>query len=296
MARNNALGRGLGALIDDADKETGGHPEGIHEVEIGRIRANPFQPRTSFDEEALQELAASIRELGIIQPISVRDMGDGSYQLISGERRLKAASMAGLEKVPAYVRTADDQAMLEMALVENIQREDLDAIEIAISYQRLIEECRLTQETLSERVGKKRSTVANYLRLLKLPAEIQLGIREGKISMGHARTLIGIDDPEKQINLYYQIISDELSVRQTEDLVRKMMNRELRKASGKEKKKEEMAEAFRTLQENLSGFFKTEVQLRVNEKGKGKIVIPFASPEELEKIMEVFDRMGSAGS
>jgi ParB family chromosome partitioning protein len=293
MARKNALGRGLGALIDDADKEKLEKLEGIHEVEIDRITANPFQPRTSFDEEALQELAASIRELGIIQPISVRETGDGTYQLISGERRLKAASLAGLTKVPAYIRTADDQAMLEMALVENIQREDLDAIEIAISYQRLIEECRLTQETLSDRVGKKRSTVANYLRLLRLPAEIQLGIREGKITMGHARTLISVEDPGKQIDLYYQIINEELSVRQTEDLVRKMMNREMRKATGREKKKQEIAEAFARLKDELSGFLGTEVQVRVNEKGKGKIVIPFASTEELEKIMEVFDRLGS---
>ncbi len=293
MARKNALGRGLGALIDDADKESTGKREGIHEVEIGKIRANPFQPRTGFDEEALKELASSIRELGIIQPISVRDMGDGTYQLISGERRLKAAGIAGLEKVPAYVRTANDQAMLEMALVENIQREDLDAIEIAISYQRLIEECQLTQETLSARVGKKRSTVANYLRLLKLPAEIQLGIREGKITMGHARTLISVADPERQINLFYQIITDELSVRQTEELVRKMVSREMRDTNGKERKKQELAEAFQGLQEELSGFFKTEVQFRVNAKGKGKIVIPFATPEELEKIMEVFDKLSS---
>jgi len=293
MARKNALGRGLGALIDDADKEKLEKLEGIHEVEIGKIAANPFQPRTSFDEEALRELAASIRELGIIQPISVREKGDGTYQLISGERRLKAATLAGLKKVPAYIRTADDQAMLEMALVENIQREDLDAIEIAISYQRLIEECRLTQETLSDRVGKKRSTVANYLRLLRLPAEIQLGIREGKITMGHARTLISVEDPGKQIDLYYQIINEELSVRQTEDLVRKMMNREMRKATGREKKKQEIAEAFARLKDELSGFLGTEVQVRVNEKGKGKIVIPFASTEELEKIMEVFDRLGS---
>jgi ParB family chromosome partitioning protein len=291
MARKNALGRGLGALIDDADKERAAAAEGIHEVEIEKIVANPFQPRTSFDEEALQELAASIRELGIIQPISVRETDDGTYQLISGERRLKAATLAGLKKIPAYVRTADDQAMLEMALVENIQREDLDAIEIAISYQRLIEECNLTQETLSVRVGKKRSTVANYLRLLKLPAEIQLGIREGKITMGHARTLISVEDPEKQINLYYQIINEELSVRQTEELVRKMVNRELRKAAGKEKKKQEIAEVFSGLKKELAGFFGTEVQMRVNEKGKGKIVIPFASTEELEKIMEVFDRL-----
>jgi ParB family chromosome partitioning protein len=291
MARKNALGRGLGALIDDAPKERMATAGGIHEVEIDKIVANPFQPRTSFDEEALQELATSIRELGIIQPISVRETGEGNYQLISGERRLKAATLAGLKKIPAYIRTADDENMLEMALVENIQREDLDAIEIAISYQRLIEECDLTQETLSKRVGKKRSTVANYLRLLRLPAEIQLGIREGKITMGHARTLISVDDAEKQINLYYQIINDELSVRQSEDLVRKIVNRDLKKAAGKEKKKEALAQAFSGLKEELSGFFGTDVQLRVNEKGKGKIVIPFTSTEELEKIMEVFDRL-----
>jgi len=285
------LGRGLGALIDDVDKERPAAAGGILEVEIEKIQANPFQPRTAFDEEALQELAASIRELGIIQPISVRDMGDGTYQLISGERRLRAATLAGLTTIPAYVRTADDQAMLEMALVENIQREDLDAIEIAISYQRLIEECHLTQETLSERVGKKRSTVANYLRLLKLPAEIQLGIREGKITMGHARTLINVDDPARQIELYYQIVDEELSVRQTEDLVRRMMNRELRRTTEKEKKKKEIAEAFSHLREGLAQLFGTDVQVRVNEKGKGKIVIPFASTEELEEIIEKFDKL-----
>ncbi len=285
------MGRGLGALIDDVDKERPAAAGGILEVEIEKIQANPFQPRTAFDEEALQELAASIRELGIIQPISVRDMGDGTYQLISGERRLRAATLAGLTTIPAYVRTADDQAMLEMALVENIQREDLDAIEIAISYQRLIEECHLTQETLSERVGKKRSTVANYLRLLKLPAEIQLGIREGKITMGHARTLINVDDPARQIELYYQIVDEELSVRQTEDLVRRMMNRELRRTTEKEKKKKEIAEAFSHLREGLAQLFGTDVQVRVNEKGKGKIVIPFASTEELEEIIEKFDKL-----
>ncbi len=291
MARKNALGRGLGALIDDAETERSESKGGILEVEIEKIEANPYQPRTGFDEEALQELASSIRELGIIQPISVRDMGDGTYQLISGERRLRAATLAGLKKIPAYVRTADDQAMLEMALVENIQREDLDAIEIAISYQRLIEECNLTQETLSERVGKKRSTISNYLRLLKLPAEIQLGIREGKISMGHARTLVNIEDPAKQIDLYYRIVNEELSVRQTEDLVRRMMNRELSRASEKEQKKKELAEAFNHLREGLARLFETDVQVRVNEKGKGKIVIPFSSAEELEKIIEKFDKL-----
>ncbi len=290
MARKNALGRGLGALIDDADKEKLEKLERITEVEIEKISVNPFQPRSNFDEEALQELASSIKELGIIQPISLREMEDGSYQLITGERRLKAATMAGLKKIPAYIRTADDQAMLELALVENIQREDLDAIEIAISYHRLIEECNLTQENLSDRVGKKRSTVANYLRLLKLPAEIQLGIREKKISMGHARSLISIDNPEQQIELFYQIIRDELSVRQTEDLVRKKIADSIRSDEGK-RKKQQLNEAYRRLREQLSGFFSSDIQLRVNDKGKGKIVIPFTSTEELERIIGLFDKL-----
>ena len=290
MARKNALGRGLGALIDDADKEKLEKLERITEVEIEKISVNPFQPRSNFDVEALQELASSIKELGIIQPISLREMEDGSYQLITGERRLKAATMAGLKKIPAYIRTADDQAMLELALVENIQREDLDAIEIAISYHRLIEECNLTQENLSDRVGKKRSTVANYLRLLKLPAEIQLGIRDKKISMGHARSLISIDNPEQQIELFYQIVRDELSVRQTEDLVRKKIADSIRSDEGK-RKKQQLNEAYRRLREQLSGFFSSDIQLRVNDKGKGKIVIPFASTEELEQIIGLFDKL-----
>ncbi len=290
MGKKNALGRGLGALIDDADKEKLEKLERITEVEIEKIAVNPFQPRSKFDEEALQELSSSIKELGIIQPISVREMDNGSYQLITGERRLKAAVLAGLTKIPAYIRTADDQAMLELALVENIQREDLDAIEIAISYHRLIEECSLTQENLSDRVGKKRSTVANYLRLLKLPAEIQLGIRERKITMGHARTLIGVDDPERQIELYYQIIRDELSVRQTEDLVRKSFTRELKSTDSTIKKKQ-LNHAYQKLRDQLSGFFSSDVQVRVNEKGRGKIVIAFESTKELEKIIAVLDRL-----
>ena len=221
--KKNALGRGLGALIDGVEKEVlDKKVEANLEISIDSIDANPFQPRTRFDEQALEELASSIKELGIVQPLTVRETANGRFQLIAGERRLRAARIAGLTHVPAYVRTADDQAMLELALVENIQREDLDAVEVAISYQRLIEECRLTQEQLSDRVGKQRSTVANYLRLLKLPAEIQLGIKNKHLTMGHARTLVNIDDPKKQIKVYYKIIDDDLSVRSTEELVREL--------------------------------------------------------------------------
>ncbi len=223
MAKKQALGRGLGALIDDAERERLEQKVAANlEISVDNIELNPFQPRTRFDEQLLEELASSIRKLGIVQPLTVREIDGDRYQLIAGERRLKAARMAGLKTIPAYLRTADDQAMLELALVENIQREDLDAIEIAISYQRLIEECNLTQEKLSERVGKQRSTVTNYLRLLKLPAEIQLGIKNKQLTMGHARTLINIEDPEQQIKVYYRIIDDGLSVRKTEELVRKM--------------------------------------------------------------------------
>ena len=234
MIKKNALGRGLGALIDGVEKEVlEKKVEANLDISVDSIDANPFQPRTNFDEQALEELSASIKKLGIVQPLTVRDAGQGRYQLIAGERRLRAARLAGLTHVPAYIRTADDQAMLELALVENIQREDLDAVEVAISFQRLIEECRLTQEQLSERVGKQRSTVANYLRLLKLPAEIQLGIRNKQLMMGHARALINIEDQKKQINVYYKIIDGELSVRQAEDLVRHVQT-DNRKGSGKD--------------------------------------------------------------
>jgi len=202
-AKKKALGRGLGALIEDASSTPEiVHSEAVNEIDINKIETNPFQPRSKFDEEALNELAISIKELGIIQPITVRKMENKKFQLITGERRLRASKIAGLETIPAYIRTADDQSMLEMALVENIQREDLDAIEISISYQRLIEECKLTQETLSERVGKKRSTVTNYLRLLKLPAEIQVSIRNNDLSIGHAKTLINIDNKEDQLKVF----------------------------------------------------------------------------------------------
>jgi len=293
MVKKQALGRGLGALINDAEREKLEEKvEANLEISIDNIELNPFQPRTRFDEQLLEELASSIRKLGIVQPLTVRETGNNRYQLIAGERRLKAARLAGLLTVPAYIRTADDQAMLELALVENIQREDLDAIEIAISYQRLIEECSLTQEKLSERVGKQRSTVANYLRLLKLPAEIQLGIKNKQLTMGHARTLINIEDPKQQIKVYYRIIDDGLSVRKTEELVRKLQMTSL-KDPEKNNKKKQLDKDYRDLSGHLSQIFKSDVQFRINEKGKGKIVIPFDNTEQMERILEVLDKLNS---
>ncbi|MDT8400123.1 MAG: ParB/RepB/Spo0J family partition protein [Bacteroidales bacterium] len=293
MVKKQALGRGLGALMDDAEREKLEQKvEANLEINIEDIELNPFQPRTRFDEQLLEELASSIRKLGIVQPLTVRETGDNKYQLIAGERRLKAALLAGLKSVPAYIRTADDQAMLELALVENIQREDLDAIEIAISYQRLIEECKLTQEQLSERVGKQRSTVANYLRLLKLPAEIQLGIKNKQLTMGHARTLINIEDAKQQIKVYYRIIDDDLSVRKTEELVRKLQMTKL-KDPEKNQKKKQLNKDFQDLSGHLSKIFKSDVQFRINEKGKGKIVIQFDNTEQMERILEVLDKLNS---
>jgi ParB family chromosome partitioning protein len=290
MTKKNALGRGLGALIDDADREKFERIGTINEIDLNKIEINPFQPRSKFDEEKIQELASSIRELGIIQPITVRTTEGGKYQLITGERRLRASVLAGLKRIPAYIRSADDQDMLELALVENIQREDLDAIEVSISYQRLIEECKLTQENLSDRVGKKRSTITNYLRLLKLPAEIQLGIREKKISMGHARALIGIEDPKDQIEMYYRIIAEDLSVRKVESQVRRI-NRDALKEKVSTEKGQDQTIDFTELEKQLSDFFSSHVQFRMNTKGKGKIVIPFNSGEELEQIIGIFDKI-----
>lgn len=291
MTKKKALGRGLGALMDDAEREKLEEKvEANLEINIGDIDLNPFQPRTSFDKQALDELAGSISKLGIVQPLTVREIPGDKYQLIAGERRLKAAKLAGLTSVPAYVRTADDQAMLELALVENIQREDLDAIEIAISYQRLIEECKLTQEKMSERVGKQRSTVTNYLRLLKLPAEIQLGIRNKQLTMGHARTLINIEDPGQRIKVYYRIIDEDLSVRRTEELVRKLQINKL-KDPDKNKKKKQLNEDFRDLSGHLTEVFKSDVQFRINEKGRGKIVIQFDNNEQMERILELLDKL-----
>jgi ParB family chromosome partitioning protein len=293
MSKKNALGRGLGALIDGVEKEVlEKKVEANSQIAIESIDANPFQPRTRFDVQALEELASSIKQLGIVQPLTLRETNGGRYQLIAGERRLRAAKLAGLTHVPAYIRTADDQAMLELALVENIQREDLDAVEVAISYQRLIEECKLTQEQLSDRVGKQRSTVANYMRLLKLPPEIQLGIKNKQVTMGHARTLVNIEDAKKQIKVYYKIIDDDLSVRSTEELVRTLQSENLKDPS-KVQKKKKLNEDFAELSKHLEKLFSSKVNFRINEKGTGKIVIQFDSPEEMERILGVFDRMNS---
>ena len=288
MAKRNALGRGLSALLDNA--ETPAQVAGVSPAEsvgnvagpiallaIADIEANPFQPRTKFDETALEELAQSIRELGIIQPLTVRKLSAKRYQLISGERRFRASQLAGLEEVPAYVRTADDQAMLEMALVENIQRENLDPIEIAISYQRLIEEIGLTQEGLSEKVGKKRSTVTNYLRLLKLPGEVQVGLIERKISMGHARALISAGDEDTQVKLFRQILAQDLSVRKTEELVRGEAPSKPSKATPA------LPEDVEDAQMALRDRYGNKASIKFN-KGKGKIEIPFASEAELRAL------------
>jgi ParB family chromosome partitioning protein len=292
MAKKNVLGRGLGALIEEAepnevvDKSLASGTE----IDISLVEANPFQPRTIFDKEALEELASSIREIGVIQPITVREMERGRYQLITGERRFRASMLAGLKRIPAYVRTANDQGMLEMALVENIQREDLNAVDIAISYQRLVEECELTQENLSLRVGKKRATVANYLRLLKLPAEIQIGIRENKISMGHARALVAIEDPHDQLKLFYRIVEEELSVRKAEELARKI-EQDLIKKSRKHPEEKSHQKPYEELKDQLSDFFSAKVSFQHNNNGSGKIVIPFRSDDELERIIGIFDRL-----
>jgi ParB family transcriptional regulator, chromosome partitioning protein len=290
-AKKSPLGRGLGALIDGVEKEALERKvEANLQIDINSIDVNPFQPRTRFDSQSLEELAASIRQVGIVVPLTVRETPEGRYQLIAGERRLRAARMAGLTHVPAYIRTADDTAMLEMALVENIQREDLDAIEVAITYQRLIEECSLTQEQLSDRVGKQRSTVANYMRLLRLPAEIQLGIRNRNLSMGHARTLVNIEDPAKQINVFYHIIEEDLSVRATEELVRHLQSPSVKDPVMVEKKKRLKTE-FEEIARQLSTLFRSEVQFRINEKGRGKIVIPFDDSDEMERIIALLDKL-----
>jgi len=289
MSQKNALGRGLGALIEDQEHAGNRYGATINEVDISQIDLNPFQPRQSFDEESLRELASSIGKIGIIQPITVRLINGDKYQIITGERRYKAAVMAGLKTIPAYIRTANDQNMLEMALVENIQREDLDSIEVAISYQRLIEEIQLTQEELSERVGKKRSTISNYLRLLKLPAEIQLGIRQKTISMGHARALVTIEDPAVQLAIFHNILSKDLSVRKVEEIVRKLGKPAEDSSRGHEDKKG--THGYDSLRTQLSEFFQVGIDFKRNNKGSGRIVIPFKSDQELERILSVLDNL-----
>lgn len=291
------LGRGLGALIEDADTTSRNRPEGIDlfaEIDISRIVVNPYQPRKDFAEEALEELTASIRKLGVIQPITVRKSEDGTFQIVAGERRVRASKLAGLIKIPAYIRTATDQAMMEMALVENIQRDDLNAIEIALSFQQLLGHFNLTQEQLSDRVGKNRATVANYIRLLRLPSEIQLGIRDRAISMGHARALLSFDDPEMQINVYRSILEESHSVRKVEEMARTFSEEPAEVATMPAKPApkasaplpQKVAEA----KELLSKILSTKVEIKVSPKGSGKLSIPFSSEEELAQIMQKINR------
>ena len=276
------LGKGLGALLDSNPiVETGGSSS-ICEVELDLIDANPNQPRTVFDEEALEELAASIREIGVVQPVTLRETGAGRYQIVAGERRFRASRMAGLTRIPAYVRAMDDETLMEVALVENLQREDLNAIEIALGYQRIMDECGYTQERLSERVGKKRATVANYLRLLKLPAEIQLGLQRKDIEMGHARALAGVPDPAVMIRLYEETVAKGLSVR---DLEKKVAS--LQRPAGKPVTEEN---AYAELADRLSRRFNVSVKIDRSASGKGRITLPFASDEELERIIALFDQ------
>lgn len=284
MAKRSALGRGLSALIDDADKVKE-QISGIAEIELANIEANPFQPRTHFNDESLEELAISIQEIGLIQPITLRKIDEKKYQIIAGERRFRAAQMAGLVKIPAFIREVNNDSMLEMALVENIQREDLNPIEIGVSYQRLIEECNLTQETLSSRLGKKRSTVANYLRLLKLPAIIQKGLIDKELSMGHARPLINLKETESQLEIYEKIKKEGLSVRKVEEMVRNIAEKEQPKDDTKEVRKN--AQQFQSIKKKLDKMFESSVKVTANDKGKGKIIIPFKSEEELQKIVKI---------
>ena len=298
--KRNALGKGLSALLNDSENilpnktnkaSVSSSPEvnalgSVNDIKLAEIEVNPFQPRTDFDEEALAELADSIKLQGLIQPITVRRVNQHSYQLISGERRLRASKLAGLTHVPAYIRTANDQQMLEMALIENIQRENLNAIEVALSFQRMIEECNLKQEELGERVSKNRSTVTNYLRLLKLPPGIQASIRDGQISMGHAKALISVNDPGKQLYIHKHIIEDGLSVRRVEEMAREEQRAGVKKEG---KQPEPVSFQLQKIQDDLASKFSTRVKLKVNSKGNGIIEIPFLSEDDLGRILEMLD-------
>jgi len=284
------LGKGLGALIDTEEPEIVSGTSSINEILISEIEPNPDQPRKHFDAEAMMELSESIKQIGVIQPITLRKVDEHKYQIIAGERRFRASKMAGLDAIPAYIKEINNELMMEMALVENIQREDLNAIEIALSYQNLLELCGYTQEQLSERIGKKRTTVSNYLRLLRLPGEIQVGIKDRKIDMGHARALINVEDPVKQLEIYDQILKNNHSVRKVEELVRMMNEDESEEPLNVEKEaKDKLPEEYSLLKERLKGLFNSKADLARNAKGKGKITIPFANDEELEKIMDIFD-------
>ena len=291
----SVLGRGIEALITMEDLNTGGSSS-INEVELSKIEVNPDQPRSVFDQETLEELAASIRALGIIQPITLREIQPDQYQIISGERRYKASLLAGLTSIPAYIKKADDENMMEMALIENIQREDLNAIEIALAFQTLIDKHNLTQEKLSERIGKKRATIANFLRILKLPAEVQIGLKDGKIDMGHAKSLLSLDDPSTQLMVYEQIVEYGFSVRRTEEVVKELNSAEPVESPedvsvNSAKPKPKTAHEYDELKDQLASFFGVKVALSCNEKGAGKISISFKNEKELQKILQLFDSM-----
>ena len=285
--KRNALGRGLDSLISMTDIQTGGS-SAINEIEVELIYPNPEQPRRTFDEETLEELATSIRELGVIQPLSLRDAGDGTYQIIAGERRWRAAKLAGLATIPAYVRTASDSEVTEMALIENIQREDLNAIEVALAFRKLIDTYNLTQDRLSERLGKKRATIANHLRLLKLPAEIQLGLRDHKLDMGHARALLSVADPKQQLKLYNLIIRDGLTVRKVEEMARALNDPEPAAMPAKPERDNGRYASFAS---ELADFFPTPVKFDRRADGKGSITFKFATDDELARIVELFEKM-----
>lgn len=283
--RRNALGRGLDSLISVGDVQTDGS-SAINEIEVALIVPNPSQPRTNFDSEALEELAASIRELGVIQPLSLRTTPDGNYQIIAGERRWRAAKMAGLITVPAYVRTASDSEVTEMALIENIQREDLNAIEVALAFKKLIDTYDLTQDRLSERLGKKRATIANHLRLLKLPAEIQLGLRDRKIDMGHARALLAIDDTKTRLKIYNRILQQGLSVRKVEELAK-----QLNEAGQTEKSPKNPSGGYEAFERELSNYFPTPVKFARSASGKGSITLKFDNDDQLQRLVELFEKL-----
>jgi ParB family transcriptional regulator, chromosome partitioning protein len=292
--KKTGLGKGLSALLNDSESASRpaqtrsevASPGSISHIKTTQVEVNPFQPRTEFDEEALRELSESIRLQGLIQPITVRKSGD-RYQLISGERRLRASKLAGIAEIPAYIRTADDQQMLEMALIENIQRENLNSIEVALSFQRMLDELGLRQEELGERVSKNRSTVTNYLRLLKLPPVIQAAIRDSQISMGHAKAILGLEDVDKQLYVFREITEKHLSVRKAEELVREIQKGGSLKGSAR--KEEPVSFQFQKIQDDLATKFSTRVKLKVQGKGKGSIEIPFVSEDDLSRILELLD-------
>ena len=288
--KGNALGRGLDALISTDTVKTSGSST-INEIAIDQIEANPNQPRHEFDQEALEELAVSIRELGIIQPITLRQVADNRYQIIAGERRWRASQLAGLTSIPAYIRTVNDENIMELALVENLQRQDLNAIEIALAYEHLLEESGMTQERISERVGKSRTAITNYLRLLKLPAQVQMALQKKVLDMGHARALLSLESPSQQIKLFKDIIKNNYSVRKVEELVKRIKNEELGDKEQKIFAKPQLTEKMGTLTRQLSTVFATKVQMTCSAKGKGKISIPFANEADLERIILLIDKL-----